>query len=105
MTDKAKKPFETSSGWMGDPSRGASMGRASCKPEELKGKVRLQRVEGTADGGYDRGGAYWGSIHGDRRYNIRPLWCAWDGEGHALFLRAADRAAAKGQIPGAQFYR
>lgn len=109
MSAQATKrpPFaEPDPGWMGDPSRGASMGRASCKPEELKArKVHLQRVQGTADGAYDRGGAYWGSIYGERRFNVRPLWCAWDGEGHVLYFRAADRAEAKGQVPGAHFYR
>lgn len=98
-------------GWMGDPKRGAQLGRPSTDPAtvtELKTPFRfyLQRVRLDA-GGYDSGGAYWGVG--------APLYRFEAGEGPneltdwpAGFLRARTRADAKRQLretyPAARFY-
>lgn len=78
---------------------GASMGRRSCKPSDLTGKVHLARFY-LDQGGYDKGGAYWGSG--------LPLFCLWDDEGSELYTRGASRERVKeeyrGQISGT-FYR
>ncbi len=63
---------------------GAPMGRRS--DIEVYGKVRLERVR-LNQGGYDSGGAYWGSGE--------PLFRAEDSEGNQYFLRGKNRAAAK----------
>lgn len=92
------------SGWMGDMSRGASMGRPSTFSGNItagNGKCSLQRVR-LDSGGYDSGEAYWGL--GD------PLWwCGSDDGSVDLFFRARDRAAAKAEVriafPDARFYR
>ena len=46
-------------GWMGDPSRGAAMGRPDHNGA-LQAKLHLARVR-INQGGYDSGGAYWGT--------------------------------------------
>jgi hypothetical protein len=61
-------PFEldgAESGWMGDPKRGAAMGRRGRKenPDSLSFTLRKVALD---SGGYDKGGAYWG--HGDALY-------------------------------------
>lgn len=63
---------------------GAPMGRAEWHGTPAR-PVRLFRVRINA-GGYDSGGAYWGS--GD------PLYCATDGADFRAFVRALDRPAA-----------
>ena len=78
---------------------GAPMGRYEDKLEDFEGKAHLQRVP-FVDGDYDKGGAYWG---GGR--DTPPLFCAWDDEGHARYVRAVNREAAKAQFPGLKFYR
>ena len=76
---------------------GAFMGRGSdCKPEDLLGKVHLRRSY-LDNGGYDKGGAYWGL--GD------PLFCAWNDEGNEVYFRASTREAAKKMLPNCTFYR
>jgi hypothetical protein len=76
---------------------GAPMGRCSLHP--TPGKVHLYRVR-LNQGGYDKGGAYWGIG--------APLWCVWNGGGF-LFLRAETRELAKSKaqerLPGVRFYR
>lgn len=54
--------------------------------------VRLFRVR-LDSGGYDDGGAYWGSG--------APLWCAEDDDGNRQFIRAGtrERAALELNIP------
>jgi len=66
---------------------GAPMGRRGYgTPEHAEPRtVRLFHVPLDA-GGYDRGGAYWGT--GAR------LWCATDGPNYRQFTRAASRARA-----------
>jgi hypothetical protein len=89
---------------------GASMGRYSTPDYELpKGpvKVSLQQIP-LDSGGYDSGGAYWGTGE--------TLWRASDDISAPLgtdyfqfWLRAPSREAAKravlAKLPGARFYR
>jgi hypothetical protein len=80
---------------------GAPMGRGGLQPENYAAfagkRVHLRRVR-LDSGGYDRGGAYWGTG--------APLFCAWDDEsGEEAYLRAKDRDAAKAKLVGARFYR
>ncbi len=83
-------PFETDV----SSKYGAPMGR-NQRGLTLTGKVQLRRVRLYGD--YDKGGAYWGN-------NGVPLWCAWNDEG-SVYVRAADRNAAKAQFPNCTFYR
>jgi hypothetical protein len=71
------------------------MGRRSDPVEEFTGPVRLQRVP-MVDGDYDKGGAYWGG-------GTTPLYCAWDDEGHALYIRAKSLETAKSMLPAWQY--
>jgi hypothetical protein len=83
---------------------GASMGRREDFTTLDGRKLYLRRVC-LDSGGYDKGGAYWGSGE--------PLFCAWDDgwyDGQEVepierYLRAPDRNAAKSQLKGARFYR
>ena len=81
---------------------GAQMGRNRREgaddylPADTPAKLHLRRVR-LDQGGYDRGGAYWGLGE--------PIYCAWDGEGRTRYLRARDRQAARAQFPAARFYR
>ncbi len=67
---------------------GAPMGRRSEAVHNLDCAQRIQlfriRLNG---GGYDAGGAYWGSG--------QPLWCAMDHTGETVFFRAPHRESAK----------
>jgi hypothetical protein len=78
---------------------GAPMGR-NTTGEDLTGKCRLERVR-LDSGGYDKGGAYWGTPSN--------LWYASDDAGNEHYLRAYDRAEAKLKLmkkyPGIRFYR
>jgi hypothetical protein len=82
---------------------GAPMGRYSAPATELSGRVHLRYVP-FVSGDYDQGGAYWGG----GQYT-QPLFCAWDDEGTAVYLRAASRKSAKWQLssknPTIKFYR
>lgn len=53
--------LHASKGWMGDPKRGAAMGRGSWINEgpNYSGPIRIQEVKLDA-GGYDPSGAYFG---------------------------------------------
>ena len=95
---------------------GASMGRDSTRDRDLAEiiaeyhsdtvKVSLRRVPLDA-GGYDEGGAYWGTGE--------PLWRATDDlsnmtlDTFVLYFRAPSRGAAKAhvtsKVPNARFYR
>jgi len=78
---------------------GAPMGRRSDPLSDFVGKCHL-RVVPFVDYDYDQGGAYWG---GGR--DTLSLYCAWDNEGHARYIRAFDRDSAKAAMPGLKFYR
>jgi hypothetical protein len=73
-----------------DAKYGAPMGRRQDPVEEFVEPVCLQKVP-MIDGDYDEGGAYWGGG--------TPLYCAWDDEGHAVYVRAKDSSAAKKKLP------
>ena len=78
---------------------GAPTGRADWRDDPIE-PVRLFRVS-VDSGGYDRGGAYWGTG--------KPLFCATDCAGFRMFLRAEDRVTAQTAIererPGIRFLR
>lgn len=89
-------------GWMGDPKRGAGIGRPTCNPTcyPLR-KFYLERVRINSQG-YDSSGAYWGTGE--------PLYWAHDYPAtHECFVRGATRAAAKEAVrqtfPKAEFHR
>lgn len=67
-------------------SRGAPMGRSN---DHISGKCRLEKVA-MYDGGYDKGGAYWGS-------GVQ-LWVCEDADGGLFFVRAETREKAKQAI-------
>lgn len=78
--------FQGNPGYMGDPKRGASMGRHSYgTPEDCTGEIELFQVE-IDKGGYDDGGSYWGIG--------KPLWCARCGEDYQDFARAETKEQA-----------
>lgn len=89
-------------GWLGDPKRGASMGRPShLDLPAASPKVSLRRIR-LDSGGYDSGGSYWGIGW--------PLyWVGSDCGSVDLWFRARDRDAAKAHVkvtvPAATFYR
>jgi len=70
---------------------GAQMGRRSDPPMDYTGeRLRLRRVP-LNSGGYDPGGAYWGTGG--------PLWCAWS-DGFEFYTRASSREGAKAGLAG-----
>jgi len=85
---------------------GAQMGRRSNTSEATAPvKMHLQRVS-LDSGGYDSGGAYWGTG--------APLYRAWSDDGgteemQEVFLRAYDRGTARQRVlkrfPNARFYK
>ena len=83
---------------------GAPMGRRSWDdngPGEFAGRMYLRRIP-IDSGGYDPGGAYWGS--GQRLYGYASEDDSING-----FTRASDRQHAKAVVlhhyPKAKFYR
>ena len=66
---------------------GAPMGRGGSPLGS--GKTHLARVR-LDSGGYDPGGAYWGTGE--------PIFVAWDDEGGEVYVRAACRETAKAKI-------
>ena len=104
-------------GWMGDPARGAAMGRPTVSGyfDDHKGEwVDLEVTENAPpfhlrripldNGGYDRGGAYWGRSRGSYLFGF--IGPTTDVRG---YVRAADRAGAKAAVrkihPHARFFR
>lgn len=94
------KQLSQDAGYMGDRTRGASMGRANAgtaAPEYVRWTLQRVRLN---SGGYDSGGAYWG--HG------QPLYWASNGDTERFF-RAADRTTAQDiirkEFPAARFHR
>ena len=85
---------------------GAPMGRRCAILDEAE-KHYLRRVPMSSCGAYDIGGAYWGCS--DYRSGIYPLYCVWNADGDATFIRAKSREDAKAKIreiyPDIQFYR
>jgi hypothetical protein len=81
---------------------GAPMGRINRGHNASAERWYLRRVP-INNGGYDRGGAYWGIG--------APLWNAYTEDGETdVFFRARDRDAAKAHMrsehdPAARFFR
>lgn len=73
---------------------GASMGRRSDLPEDTDDRLEIRRVP-IDEGGYDPGGAYWGTG--------TPLFMVEDEEGRIRYLRARDADAAKREFPNARW--
>jgi hypothetical protein len=73
---------------------GAQMGRASDLPFDATGEL-LIRVVPIDTGGYDPGGAYWGSG--------QTLFYVFDADGRGRYLRAVSVDEVRGQFPGATF--
>lgn len=85
----------------GSSQYGAQLGRENQPkvPRDTTGKLRLRRVR-LDSGGYDPGGAYWGTG--------TPLYCVTldDGENeYNEYFRAWDRDTVKAKFPKASFYR
>lgn len=80
LVDKLKADYAKNDpkGWMGDPKRGAALGRrviCTLKPD-YTGYIYVYEVV-LVDGGYDRCGTYWGGGE--------PLWwCFVKGDEHEL---------------------
>jgi len=86
-------PTTVKTGWMGDPSRGAAMGRPSriTHVSQLPPRsVYLSRVK--LIDGYDEGGAYWGVG--------APLYCAYSDDycEYCEYVRAYSREDAATQL-------
>lgn len=75
----------------GYSSWGAQMGRDD---QIVSGRCHLQRMP-LDKGGYDSGGAYWGTGKG-----ILPMYVCQDSEGNQFFIRARHRTDAKNWIRG-----
>lgn len=72
---------------------GAPMGRHGDNPAALQGLKRLHARRQGGGGGYDRGGAYWGTPS-----NVWGVWGWVDGQVVCTYVRAASRAAAIAQV-------
>lgn len=104
-----KAPLQDT-GWMGDPRRGAAMGRSDVIPPTMPPgtKIHIQKIR-LNDGGYDRGNAYWGACPGEYLYWAGTEEIDESGEYLSMFFRASDRDDAKAQVfkrfPGVKFFR
>ena len=72
---------------------GAPMGRREVNPTKLQGVRRLHARRQGGGGGYDRGGAYWGTPS-----NVWGVWAWIDGEPVCTYVRASSRAAAIAKV-------
>ncbi len=81
---------------------GAQMGRSRGRkiPADTTSKLIVRRVR-LDSGGYDEGGAYWGI--GQKLWMVEAIEGA--DEGLLDYVRAADKATAKGMFPGARWGR
>lgn len=71
---------------------GASMGRGSDLPEDTTAALTIRKVPIDA-GGYDPGGAYWGTP--------ANLYCVSDEDGRTSYQRAASFEAVRAMFPRA----
>lgn len=76
----------------GYSSRGASMGRGSDLPDGAAGALSIRKVP-LDQGGYDPGGAYWGTP--DNLYMVS------DAEGRVSYMRGSSFDAVKAHFPDA----
>ena len=74
---------------------GAPMGRHGDNPANLVGVRRLHARRQGGSGGYDRGGAYWGTPS-----NVWGVWAWLDGQPVVTYVRAHSRAHAIEQVRG-----
>jgi hypothetical protein len=81
---KQFNPFPDVSGKYGAP-----MGRCGDNPANLQDAPRLHARRQGGGGGYDKGGAYWGTPG-----NVWGVWAWIDGAPVCCYIRAASRAAA-----------
>lgn len=72
---------------------GSPMGRRSDNPANLQGVKRLHARRQGGSGGYDKGGAYWGTPS-----NVWAVWAWIDGEPCTVYLRANSRADAIAKV-------
>jgi hypothetical protein len=77
-------PFPEVSG-----NHGAPMGRCGDNSSNLMGVKRLHARHQGGEGGYDKGGAYWGSPS-----NVWGVWARMGGEVVCCYVRASGRLAA-----------
>lgn len=68
---------------------GAPMGRRGDNPANLQGVKRLHACHQGGGGGYDRGGAYWGTPT-----DVWAVWARLAGEICVTYVRAPSRDAA-----------
>lgn len=73
---------------------GASMGRRNNDPADAPDELQIREVP-IDNGGYDPGGAYWGTG--------APLWHVTDGEEYDTYLRASLRDKAMAHFPDCSF--
>lgn len=85
---KQHNPFESVS-----CARGAPMGRHGDNPANLQDIKRLNAKHQGGGGGYDRGGAYWGTPS-----NVWAVWGRIDGEVICAYVRAGSRHEAISKI-------
>ena len=72
---------------------GAPMGRRGDNPSALVGVKKLHARRQGGGGGYDKGGAYWGTPS-----NVWGVWAWIDGEPVCCYVRANSRSAAIAKI-------
>jgi hypothetical protein len=77
-------------GWLGDPKRGAALGRCSEHKQGYTGTLHLSIVE-LDSLGYDRLGTYWGV---PQRGPLSNLWWVRDDEGEVDYCIRADNFVA-----------
>lgn len=88
---KASYSTHDPKGWMGDPKRGAALGRPTIKgPADFSGRLSLRRVR-INSGGYDCNGTYFG-------LGAPLYWYASDDGEIDGMLRASGRASARHQV-------
>lgn len=93
-------------GWMGDPKRGAALGRGAWHADDKYAPVKLylRRVL-LVYGDYDSNGTYFGGGPDTKRL----YWCANEDQTIDFMLRGVDREDAKAQVkakyPNARFFR
>lgn len=85
---KQFNPFPAVSG-----AYGAPMGRHGDNPANLQDVKRLHCKHQGGNGGYDRGGAYWGNP-----CNVFAVWGRIDGEIVCCYVRANNRLEAIAKI-------
>lgn len=106
MSDLPSYKYNDPRGWGGDPSRGASLGRASIQRKDngYDGFAVLRKVRMSADKDYDLLGTYWGHMEG-----LHVWWCATKDYEIDFCVRATSRKSAEDEVrkhyPNIRFYK